>query len=1399
VTNDGDKTEYFSERPSDHVSTKREAFSQRLQAGKRPRIEAFLTATPEPDRGRVLRELLTVELQYRRDHGELPSRDEYLRRFPNRTELINEIFWKHDVPETIDVTLDPNVETTAPKPREFHPSSLGIAKPADRQAGAPRDVIGRFADYDLLEEIARGGMGIVFKARQVKLKRLVALKMILAGQLASEEAVHRFYAEAEAAGNLDHPNIVPIYEVSEHEGRHFYSMGFVEGRSLSQRLKEGPLSPREGADLLKTVAEAVHYAHGHGIIHRDLKPGNILLDANGHPRITDFGLAKRIHEDSGLTATGQIMGTPSYMPPEQALGETDAVAPTMDVYSLGAILYEQLTGRPPFRSANVVDTIKQVLEQEPVAPRKLDPAIDRDLETICLKCLAKDRTERYESAAELAAELDRYLQGAPIRARRISIASRVWRWCKRKPFVAGLCAAVVVAAVAISLAWYQTQEAQLARQLGELKEAFEAGLDSPQLTEDYLREMDVTIAAIETMQPFDAAEARVRLNDGFADLIQTYIRRSKLTQKDAERIKAAIALLCDRDDVAAAAAEELLFKRSSEWQLLFDLRPGQDDPDSVFNPGQVAENEGRFAVKLPAGTRTMNIRGGKRVEMIDQVVLATAPCETTVQLEARVDEAWIEATQVGLVLNATSKGRYSFLLRASRLAGLKTPANRAKTNDADGPRPRMLSFAAVRERDGFFILEIRKNHVPLQRQTIRASEFGEGPLTLRAARDRDRLTFQVNQLHPLEFYDLFPLGSQDLGVFAVDWPRGVDLLSLRATHKMLPPEPSPLQRADGFFDSAEYEKALQLYQDLALLAEEDDVRREARYKQGLCLVELERVREASQLFEPIMLESGDRWPVLAGCQVWLMRLEQNNFQEANEIFAYLESRFQYEQLAVLIPADVRQSILNSYFDEINTVLKLLRFNPQRIQNMERAVVIDRLLSLDGAGHLTNQLQLARAYRYIGDLDRALPIVEQLARRYPDERDVRRRYSRLLRLTGNAKLALKEVNSAIARQKELTANTPWHLLAERARVLAALEDWVGVERQVDELIERSQSASDSYGLISGTVPAYFMKGLLVERRGDEEGARKIWKEGFESGRWAIRESRGSIAAVLDALILGSLSGELMHEDVLAFVSNTSESGDNSLLQMIQSMVKPETIHSVFRDMWRRPRGRQYAEAIAFENIAFAERVSLPTILAATEFLRQNAFARELTGEQEQLVWEISTRTYEAAVTTGSIGAHQIVQLGLTWKGTLSFLGWGGLAPTLDPQMRVQLAYVLGHKYLRLNNKEQAIEFLRTAAEGAETDSSLARFAQEDLELVEADKGRLTIVNRFSEPVQAVVKHNGEVVATLDVDGQAVTDLPAEGYQISLSAERDDLRLSTQNVRITPGGRKEVVIDSHGDLE
>jgi eukaryotic-like serine/threonine-protein kinase len=281
-----------------------------------------------------------------------------------------------------------------------------------------------FGDYELLEEIGRGGQGVVYRARQKSLNRTVALKVIGLGHWATEAHLKRFRLEAEAAASLEHSCIVPIYEIGERDGSCYFSMKFVEGGQLDQVVRRDPMSIRCAVELIAKIARTVHYAHEHGILHRDIKPGNILLDAKGEPHLTDFGLARLVETESTVTRTMEVLGTPSYMAPEQAVGNNAGVTGATDIYGLGAVFYQLLTGQPPFAGGTTYETIKLLLDTEPRQPRLLNPKVDRDLATICLKCLEKDPQRRYSSALALAEDLEFWLKHEPIRARREMVATK---------------------------------------------------------------------------------------------------------------------------------------------------------------------------------------------------------------------------------------------------------------------------------------------------------------------------------------------------------------------------------------------------------------------------------------------------------------------------------------------------------------------------------------------------------------------------------------------------------------------------------------------------------------------------------------------------------------------------------------------------------------------------------------------------------------------------------------------------------------------------------------------------------------------------------------------------------------------------------------------------------------
>jgi serine/threonine protein kinase/WD40 repeat protein len=489
-------------------------------AGRSPKIEPVVEAAPGRWKMLLALELIELESELRRKVGELPSIEDYVSRFPH---------WSNEIRSQVGTADDGNASTKHPL---------------------------RFPGYEILGELGRGGMGVVYKARHVQLGRIVALKMAILGRHESRKELERFRIEAESIAKLQHPNIVQIFEVGEVEGTPYFTMEFVEGGNLAQFLSSNSLSPREAAQLLEPLAIAVAYAHQTGIVHRDLKPSNVLLTKGGPatpltgsrvttiesrfslpnrrsstvvegekkhasstitktalqsnsryvnaiesswlPKLTDFGLAKRLDTDQSHTMSGMIMGTPNYMAPEQTIGSSNNIGPAADIYSLGAILYESIVGRPPFRGVSVLETLEQVRSLEPVSPRLLQPRISRDLETICIKCLQKEPSQRYQSAMSLADDLARFVSGVPIKARPIGLIERNWRWAKRKPILAGLLATVAfllgtVVAVPSYLA------VQLDRALRESDANANQAIENQRLAESQSAKADKAKAEAESM------------------------------------------------------------------------------------------------------------------------------------------------------------------------------------------------------------------------------------------------------------------------------------------------------------------------------------------------------------------------------------------------------------------------------------------------------------------------------------------------------------------------------------------------------------------------------------------------------------------------------------------------------------------------------------------------------------------------------------------------------------------------------------------------------------------------------------------------------------------------------------------------------------------------------------
>ena len=499
-----------------------------------------------------------------------------------------------------------------------------------------------FGDYELLEEIARGGMGVVYKAQQKSLGRVVAVKMLLFGDHAGKELAQRFRAEAGAAASLQHPNIVAIHEVNAHEGQPFFVMEFVEGPSLASLATGQPLPATRAARYVKIVAVAIHYAHERGILHRDLKPSNVLIDSFDQPRVTDFGLAKRLHHDSELTLSGQVLGSPNYMPPEQAAAKRGLVGRRSDVYSLGAILYHLLTGRPPFVGETLTDTLHEVLHTESVSPRLLNPSVPPDLETLCLKCLEKEPARRYQTAQALAEDLERFLRDEPIHARPVSHSEKLWRWCRRKPLVASLGAATLVLLLAVAIgspiAIYLINHERRRAERGELAARQKA----------YVSDMDLVQQA----------------------LAQANIGRARELLNRHRPIQTPLSTLNSHP------SSDL---RDWEWRYLWQQCQGEErfilgeHTNGASAVGMLADGKTVFSAGKDKFVRLWNVNSRRQIELLphaDEVIGATASLDgrwlattTAKEAEARPVSLWDLATREVTALNTVTTNFTNLWLR----------------------------------------------------------------------------------------------------------------------------------------------------------------------------------------------------------------------------------------------------------------------------------------------------------------------------------------------------------------------------------------------------------------------------------------------------------------------------------------------------------------------------------------------------------------------------------------------------------------------------------------------------------------------------------------------------------------------------------------------------------------
>jgi tetratricopeptide (TPR) repeat protein len=621
------------------------------------------------------------------------------------------------------------------------------------------------------------------------------------------------------------------------------------------------------------------------------------------------------------------------------------------------------------------------------------------------------------------------------------------------------------------------------------------------------------------------------------------------------------------------------------------------------------------------------------------------------------------------------------------------------------------SFDSVRSSGGSLRMEIRRNGVLLREQAVKV---GDGPLRLFANREGDRLTFKINELQPLVFEDTFPLGNTDSGVFGLYWPQGVGLERLSASHQPPAIQSSPLERGDVHYSRGQFTQAIDCYQAQTRATAGTRDSQEPRCKDALCLVRLERYDEAVQRLLPIASEPGERWPLVASCQLWLIYLQQNRSNEANEILDRLCAHYRFAELAVLVPDEDRTKILEAYRPRQSTY-SVLKFDPNRVQNLKRIQAVEELFNAAPEVRNSTTFCLVQAYFAAGQNQLALSTAEELLRSNYLTRDGRvlvMDYVVWLHLRGGEpKRALQEVDRWLVENPGVYRPEYMPLLLERARVYAAMQEWRKAEEDLEAFLHETTPDRVPLGRM---LDACLLRGFLRERRGDAAGALAAWRDGYLKVKGTGEMHR------LNASILASLANELTAEDarktVIGVFATTSRKFPVFAL-FEKQLVPLEEVTITLREMWRTPRGRAYARKIAFCELPYAEHMSAQVLLSVAETIHQGAFPGELSREHEELIWKLVQDLY-AAYQTGRLKEDHFFQIVVTYTGTTNQWGWDGVSRTLDPDIRGPLAYCFGHLYRRRNKPADSAKFFATARDDARATSTLRRLAQAELDRLKA---------------------------------------------------------------------------------
>lgn len=1160
-------------------------------------------------------------------------------------------------------------------------------KPAARRSPPPT-----LDGYDNLKELARGGMGVVYRARQTKLNRVVALKMILSGQWAGDEQRDRFITEAQSLATLQHPHIVQIFEVGEADGQLFCALEFVDGGTLADKLRDSPqnrLPPIEAAMLIRTLANAMQVAHDQGIVHRDLKPANVMLTKEGIPKITDFGLAKRLDAAEGHTGTAAILGTPNYMAPEQATGNSKDAGTAVDIYALGGILYALLTSHAPFAGDSVVEIINKVVQEEPIPPRRHESRIPRDLENICLKCLSKSPAQRYATAHDLAQDLDRFLRSEPVQARPVSTLARTYRWCNRNRVLAGLALLVVVVLLGggagtwvLRSSLRKSEAAEIRKKItremqgvdwipesrqnidqllhdleqldaegGEqsrqevvarLQELVAQRLKVPRLTNEELATIDRMTSDIQHYDPLSASTAQEKVTEQLVQRIERLLQEPRMDSKVRSQAEELLVFLNTRSAEKTTLLRGLLDQRNSEFALILNVEAPFQKMDRGFAAEEVSIQESSL------------IRSAKSLSRNQNLLPTQVQPGNDVEITAEYDGAWRRNHRIGVVLFADEKTNYSFVVSSGSFP-------------AEGPRADAPALEQIIKGGGNVVLEIFKNEQRLCQRELAASQCDQPVLSLTARREGNLFSARVGHSLTLEIEDVFPLMPAGAGTVGLYWPAHAGLKRLAISGRVSPLRPSPLEKADSLYARREFGPARDLFRQqtvslAGVQALKNPLYREARYKQAICELQLKQQQLAISLLEEIKHPEDDLdgglWSLRALGQIWLFAIRMQNGELAKktldeiERHPYIQSRephageAEHSLVSILLPAD-RAEIQGFYRLAQNSGFLYLSSDPQRIAKLVELERVNGLLANPLTYRGWDQQSLVRAYRMNNENEAARLIMKKWLATQDYQGTAWRslhtkEYAWITREAGIPKDGLRAIDELLepTNKSNLDKGELASLHLDRARQVLSVAQLSEFANDQEQQLKFRSTAKQEVEYVLAQSPgqqveyrkhsdACLLLGLLLADEGNEAEARRIWQQGkltLSFRDGEAHETLGGAIGTLNHIMCGSLADNLTLTEIKDILNSIATKELSANKAAAFAFVpKPFDIEAL-RTMWQTPRGREVARHIAYQDRGFRETMQLPVVLFAYEVMRTEAFGGKPTVAQDQFLWDTAVECY-----------------------------------------------------------------------------------------------------------------------------------------------------------------------------